>query len=400
MNSISILKNPVQDYAWGSRTAIQALTGKSVPGETPMAELWMGAHPKAPSLVRTRGEWKSLKDEIETSPEPVLGKRVAREFSGKLPFLFKVLAAEKPLSIQVHPNLAQALSGFERENGLGIPLTAPNRNYRDGNHKPETLCAVSPFQALKGFRDIEEILSLVDKVSPVSLSDELARLRSAPDTGALKGFFTGLMTMDRARQERVVKEAVDLAEKHMPENRAFYWMVELNREFPGDVGVLAPLVLNVIELEPGEALFISAGELHAYLYGVGIELMANSDNVLRGGLTPKHVDVAELLKIVDFRSGPALPHQPETAETCERIYPVHAREFFLSVIHVDKGQAFLSPHHRNVEILICMEGEADIRDLENNEAVPLTRGESVIVPAAAPHYRIDGSATLYKASVP
>lgn len=400
MNRISLLKNPIQEYAWGSKTAIPALLGKPVPSEKPAAELWMGAHPKSPSMVLVDGKWQSLEALIGSSPKSILGERVAREFSNKLPFLFKVLAADQPLSIQVHPNLEQARAGFERENSLGIPLDAPYRNYRDQNHKPEILCALTSFQGLKGFRRIPEILEMMEKVSRSILPEELARLGHEPTASGLREFFTALMNMDRERQGLAVTEAASIAEKYVHEDRAFFWMVKLNREYPGDVGIFSPLFLNLVELDPGEAIFLPAGELHAYLQGVGIELMANSDNVLRGGLTPKHIDVPELLRIVNFKAGPTQRVELVSDGPCQRKYVTPSREFLLSVISLDEGESFESSRNRSVEILICVKGRAVLRALGNKEVLELSRGKSVIVPSAVSGYRMEGRATLYKASVP
>lgn len=400
MNKISFLKNPVQEYAWGSRTAIQTLLGEPVPSARPAAELWMGAHPKSPSEVLVDGEWQSLEAVIGSNPRSILGEGVAREFSNKLPFLFKVLAADQPLSIQVHPNLEQARAGFERENSLGIPLDAPYRNYRDPNHKPEILCALTSFQGLKGFRRIPEALALMEKVSRSVLSAHLARLGHEPTASGLEEFFSSLMRMDRERQGLAVTEAASIAEKYVDEDRAFFWMVELNRQYPGDVGVFSPLFLNLVKLEPGEAIFLPAGELHAYLQGVGIELMANSDNVLRGGLTPKHIDVPELLKIVDFRAGPAQEVESTSDGPCQRKYVTPTREFLLSVISLDEGECFESSQDRNVEILICVSGGAVVTDLRSREAFDLSKGKSVVIPSAVSGYTLEGNATLYKASVP
>jgi mannose-6-phosphate isomerase len=400
MNKICILKNPTQEYAWGSKTVIQALLGQAESKDKPIAELWMGDHPKAASNALIEGEWQSLDEVIKRSPESILGKDAAKRFSNRLPFLFKVLAVDSPLSIQVHPNLEQARAGFARENSLKIPLNAPNRNYKDENHKPEILCALTPFQGLKGFRKIEEILALMEKIASSSLSEELDRLKMEANTIGLKGFFTTLMRMDRPRQSLVVSEAVRLAEKLANEDQAFYWMVELNKAYPGDIGVFSPVILNLVQLEPGEAIYLPAGELHAYLCGVGVELMANSDNVLRGGLTSKHIDVIELLKIVNFKTGPVKIIKPEKHGMIERTYPTPAEEFLLSKLSVDEGGVFASPQDRSVEILICLKGKADVKDLGNSELLRLDKGKSIIVPAAVSQYQIEGNTTFYKASVP
>ena len=399
-NKISLLKNPIQEYAWGSKTAIQALIEKPGSIGKPMAELWMGAHPKAPSQVLIKGEWQSLDQVIKENPESILGKSVAEKFSNQLPFLFKILAAEKPLSVQVHPTIKQAQEGFSRENDLGIPLDAPNRNYKDANHKPEILCALTSFQGLKGFREIEEILCLMDSLALTSLSHELDLLKKEPDGSGLKRFFSALMSMDKVQQAEVAAKAVRSAEKLVNEDPAFQWIIGLNREYPGDIGILTPIILNLVQLEPGEAIYLPAGELHAYLDGLGIELMANSDNVLRGGLTPKHIDVPELLNVVNFESGPVQKVTATNRDLCQTFYEAPAEEFQLSMISVDEGNAFTSPSDRSIEILICLEGNAVVEDIGCGEGISVTQGKSIVIPSQLSQYRIEGKATLSKAAVP
>jgi mannose-6-phosphate isomerase len=400
MDNIALLKNPVQEYAWGSRTAIPSLLGLPVPSERPVAELWLGAHPKAPSRVMVDGVWQSLDRLIENEPLSVLGKGVAKRFSNGLPFLFKVLAADCPLSIQVHPNLEQAGAGFERENRLGIPLDAAARNYRDPNHKPEILCAVTRFEGLKGFRPPEDILNLLGRVCDEALSHELALLRKAPDGLGLRRLLTSLLSMDSFRKGCVIERAVKGASQCADMDRAFWWVMELKRSYPEDIGVLSPLIFNLVVLEPGEAIFIPAGEPHTYLKGMGIELMANSDNVLRGGLTPKHIDVPELLRIVDFRFMHPQNLQPEPGrQPAERIYETPAAEFQLAVITVSDGISFQSERDRSVDILICMEGSARIQGLKNSDSESVEKGMSVLIPAAVGPYQIAGEATLYRATV-
>ncbi len=400
MNKIAILKNPIQEYAWGSKTEIQGLVGESASTDKPMAELWMGAHPKAPSEVLLDGKWQSLDKVIEKNPEPILGKRTAGRFSNHLPFLFKILAADRPLSIQVHPHLEQAQKGFAMENDLGIPLDAPNRNYKDNNHKPEILCALTPFQGMKGFRKVEEILDLMDRLSLASLSGEIDLLQKEPNSYGLKSFFSALMRMDKGRRNEVTDEAVKTAEKFADKDEVCRWVSKLNREYPGDIGILSPIILNMVLLEPGEAMYLPAGELHAYLHGLGIELMANSDNVLRGGLTPKHMDVPELLNIVDFETGPVRKVASTSIDSCRTIYETPAEEFLLSTISVDRENSFTSPSDRSVEILICLRGEAGIEDIGSGEILPMTRGQSIIIPSKISRYRIAGNALFYTASVP
>ena len=400
MRKIGLLKNTIQEYAWGSRTAILELLGQSVPADKPQAELWMGTHPKAPSQVFADGLWRSLPEVIQESPEETLGQEVAARFSNKLPFLFKVLAAAKPLSIQAHPDKEQAGQGFARENELGIPLDAGHRNYRDDNHKPEILCALTPFWALNGFRQIEETLSLLEEARIPGLAEIVSFLRSHPNRDGLKKFFNHLMTTDSGKQRKIVEQAVNSAEKRTHEESVWTWMIKLNEEYPGDMGVLSPIFLNLVRLEPQQAMYLPAGELHGYLEGVGIELMANSDNVLRGGLTPKHIDVQELLAVLNFTDGDLNILSPENRTPGEAIYSTEAEEFVLSVMRINKAASFSSPGDRSVEMMMCTEGEVSVTDLSAGDITRLTRGISIIVPAAVRQYSIEGDGILYKAAVP
>ena len=400
MKSIGVLENTIQEYAWGSKTAIPGLLGLQTATDAPQAELWMGAHPKAPSSVYCDGRWRSLLEVIEENPEEALGKAASLRFSNKLPFLFKVLAAANPLSIQAHPNKDQARKGFTRENEQGIPLDAPHRNYRDDNHKPEIICALTQFWALNGFRSISEILALLDRIEIPSLAGSTNSLRKRPNQEELRSLFHHLMTLEREKQLLVVKEAIASAEEHRDLDSMRAWMIKLDEEYPGDIGVLSVVLLNLIRLEPGQAMYLPAGEPHAYLKGVGIELMANSDNVLRGGLTPKHIDVHELLNILNFTEGPVEVLTPEETSSGEAFYRTPTREFSLSVIKMTEVDSFTSERERSVEILICTEGKGEVTELGNTETTPLAQGTSIIVPAAAEQYRIEGSATLYKATVP
>jgi mannose-6-phosphate isomerase len=400
MGKIGLLKNTIQEYAWGSRTAIPELLGQSVPAGKPQAELWMGAHPQAPSQVLADGLWRSLPEVIQESPEETLGQKVAARFSNKLPFLFKVLAAAKPLSIQAHPNKKQAGQGFARENELGIPLDAGHRNYRDDNHKPEIICALTPFWALNGFRKIEETLSLLEEARIAGLAEMVSFLRSHSNRDGLKEFFNHLMTTDSGKQGKIVEQALNSAEKRAHEEPVWTWIVKLNEEYPGDIGVLSPLFLNLVRLEPQQAMYLPAGELHGYLEGVGIELMANSDNVLRGGLTPKHIDVQELLGVLNFTDGDLNILSPENLTSGEAIYRTEAEEFVLSVIKIKKAAPFSSPRDRSVEMMMCTEGEVGITDLSTGDITRLTSGVSVIVPAAVKQFKIEGDGILYKAAVP
>jgi len=242
MKTIGLLENTIQEYEWGSYTAICNLLGRKAPSDVPQAELWMGAHPRASSMVTYEGKVISLQELISKHPEDILGKSIAGKFSNKLPYLFKVLAASKPLSIQAHPNLAQAREGFKTENDLNIPKDAPNRNYKDKNHKPECICALTTFWAMNGFRKISDILSFLNKLCPNSLGKELHELGKKCDTNGLKQFFKFLMTLDEKEKEQVLSETIDNAQKFVKMDPVFKWIIKLSKEYPKDIGILSPAV--------------------------------------------------------------------------------------------------------------------------------------------------------------
>ena len=400
MVTISLLKNVIQEYAWGSTSAIPDLLGRENPENKPQAELWMGDHPKAPSLAYYKGQWISLQLLIENNPIDILGKKVAERFSNRLPFLFKVLAAAKPLSIQAHPNLKQAQKGFKRENDLKIPLDAANRNYRDANHKPECICALTPFWALSRFRKITEILRLLEQLNLDALKDILAELKKHPTSKSLENFYTSLMSLDEDRKNWIVDEALKKAHYFSTDVPEFNWMMRLAEHYPQDIGVLSPVLLNLVRLEPGQALYLDACELHAYLEGLGIELMANSDNVLRGGLTPKHVDVPELLGVLNFSGQEISLLSPAKKGTHERVYHSPAEEFVLSAITLDDGDDYQSPEQHSVEIIICTRGKITIADDRFQTEIAMSQGDSVLVPASVMQYHLKGQGICYKAGVP
>ena len=388
------LENPVQHYAWGSHTAIPELLGRPSPAPEPWAELWMGAHPMATSRVVGAGESLPLDAYVARDPEAVLGAATAARFERKLPFLFKVLAAAEPLSIQAHPSLAQAREGFERENRAGIPLDAPQRCYRDALHKPELICALTPFHALNRFREPREIVERFAALDVTALAEPLAALRARLDREGLAAFFRVLWTLEEAARSAAIAGAVEWARSRGSGDPAAGWIDVLARRHPGDIGVLAPLLLNVVELAPGEAVFLPAGELHSYLEGVGIEIMANSDNLLRGGLTPKHVDVPELLRTLVFRAGPVERLRPQLVAG-EGRYATPAEEFALAVLEVRPGARYVAPERRAVEILLCTEGRGQIAGRED---LAVARGDCLLVPARAPRYAVEGDLVLYRAT--
>lgn len=394
MNKIRKLSNPVQEYAWGSRSAIAGLLGEPVPSPVPQAELWMGTHPKAPSLVEHEDGTVPLTEWIKRDPISVLGPRAAVAFSRELPFLFKVLAAAQPLSIQAHPDMDQAREGFDRENEAGIPLSAPERNYRDPNHKPELICALTPFWALNGFRPPEAILPLADRLGIGELASSIGA------SSGLARFFTDLMTMDPDRRKRLVGSATEAARALAAHDPVFDWMVKLSYEFPDDPGILSPIFLNLVRLEPGQAMALPSRRLHAYLDGTGIEIMANSDNVLRGGLTVKHVDVDELVRVLAFEPSDPGVEGPRRVSDTESSYRSDAREFLLSRIDVAPPIPHTSSEERTVEILVCTAGSGRIDEMHSGYWLDVERGASFLVPASSGPYKISGEVTLYRASVP
>ena len=394
------LKNPVQNYAWGSRTAIAELLGREAPTKMPEAELWMGAHPKAPSRVKMADQWISLVDLIATHPEGILGPAAAKQFEGRMPFLFKVLAAAAPLSIQAHPDEDQARQGFERENRLGIPLDAPHRNYRDNSHKPEIICALTPFWGLNGFQSPEAIANNLQAYAPHSFSTMIAALGAPDVAGALKAFFTALVEMPEKRLRDAIAEATAAARKKGARSATAGWVLRLQEAYPDDVGVLAPLYLNLVCLSPGQAMYLAAGQLHAYLEGVGIELMANSDNVLRGGLTPKHIDVPELTRVLRFNAVEPKIIVPQDDHAMERVYAAGVAEFALAHIDLAAGQSFVSAAKRGMEILLVVEGDVRMRADDSKADLKLRQGDAVMVPACLAGYSIQGAGQLFRASVP
>jgi mannose-6-phosphate isomerase len=396
-DTILRLHNRVRSYAWGSRTAIAEILGEPA-SSVPQAELWMGAHPRAASSVRTSGGEIGLNDWIARDPRATLGADVAARFEGKLPFLFKILAAEQPLSIQAHPGVAQARAGFERENRAGIALDAPERSYPDPYAKSEMICALTPFRALNRFRAPEEIAKRFAPIAAPELERELAALRGDGKAG-LEAFVAALLNLADEQRGALLSRAIPSAREARdpgPEGRL---LLELEAAYPGDVGVLAPLFLNVVDLAPGEAMFLPPGELHAYVSGTGLELMSNSDNVLRGGLTSKHVDVPELLSALAWRTGPVDTLRPRPDASGAARCETGASEFALSLIDTRETGGYASRAEHGVEILLCTEGTCEL-SAGDQEPIRVARGDSLFVPASAPDYRVAGRAVLYGACVP
>lgn len=386
------MKNVIEEYHWGSHYDIARLIGSSVPSLKPQAELWMGAHPKAPSMIEHDGKWISLFELINEKPLEILGPEI-----DNMPFLFKVLAAEKPLSLQVHPDIDFAQKGFLKENSAGILINAYNRNYRDSNHKPECVCAITDFWALKGFQPIDEIVKRFSILCPISLENEISVLRNNQTDEGLKIFFHDLITSQGIRKKAILTEALENCRKYVSNSDACSWVLNLYEYYPDDITILSPLFLNVVFLRPGEAMYVLPGELHSYLKGMAVELTANSDNVLRGGLTSKHKDIPELLEVLRCESTKTRMIRPQKISQCESIYINNGDAFALSKISVSQDKSYVNKSHRGIEIILCTEGTAELHDWGNNKINVITSGMSVMIPASVKRYTISGSAILYKA---
>ena len=394
------LENKIQEYAWGSADALAQILASPNTSGRPQAELWMGAHAQAPSRVQLDAGEQSLAELIQAEAQAILGTSVANRFAGKLPFLFKVLAAAEPLSIQAHPDLATAAAGYEREALLGLAPDAPTRNYKDGNHKPELICALTEFWALNGFRPVPEVLGLFDDLGCAALSKLGNELRQRADAEGLRQLFTAIMALDLEARTAMVAEVRAAAARLSDTKAEMKWLVRVADLHPSDPGVLCTLLLNLIRLEPGQAMYLPAGQLHAYLEGVGVELMASSDNVLRGGLTPKNVDLEELLRVVRFGQDPIEILEPVPRSLAERVYETPASEFELSVIDLSNEVTFESGARAGVEILLCLKGAASIRLARDGSHSELAQGQSVLIPDAAGAFQAVGEARIYRAAVP
>lgn len=378
------LSNTIRPYAWGSTTAIAELVGAEPTGE-PQAEMWMGAHPGAPS----RTDRGALNEVVDADPERELGPAAVAKFGPRLPFLLKLLAAGAPLSLQVHPDLAQAKRGYEDEERRGVPIDAPHRNYKDANHKPELICALTPFAGLCGFRDPAETADLLEALDVDSLKPYVDLLHAQPEEAALREVLTAVLSADPEQMAETVTEVTAAARRL---GGAYEPYADIAHHYPGDPGVIAAMLLNHVRLQPGEALFLGAGVPHAYLDGLGVEIMANSDNVLRCGLTPKHVDVPELLRIVRFEATDPGVLRPEASVDGEEVYETPIDEFRLSRFVLPEGGAAHDLTATTPQILLCTAGSVRAGELS------LKPGESAFVPAGE-KAEVSGTGTVFRATV-
>jgi mannose-6-phosphate isomerase len=368
---MQLLRGAIRTYAWGSRTAIAEFTGRPSPAAHPEAELWLGANPGDPAFLEEPGGEVSLLQAVVADPEGQLGPAVRARFGDELPFLLKVLAADEPLSLQAHPSAEQAAEGFAREERLGIPVNSPVRNYRDSSHKPELLVALHQFDALAGFRPVGRTIDLLRALAVSDLDPYIDLLNDQSDADGLRALFTTWITAPQPDVDVLVTAVLDGAIQYLSSHATEFaaeakTVLELGERYPGDAGVLAALLLNRITLGPGEGIFLAAGNLHAYLRGVGMEIMANSDNVLRGGLTPKHVDVPELLKVLNFTpTAEDKLRAPMHPDGLAVIYDTPTAEFAASLLTLGDDQigheVDAPSRHDGPQILLCVEGSTDVR---------------------------------------
>jgi mannose-6-phosphate isomerase len=396
------LETTIRPYAWGSRTALARLQGRPAPADGPEAELWAGAHPGAPSRVVRDGRRALLGEVLAADPVRELGTEVVAEFGPRLPFLLKVLAVSEPLSLQVHPDEDQARAGFAADESAGIPRDAPSRTYRDASPKPELLCAVTPFEALCGFRPVARTVELLDRLTDgwgvAPLAPYVEPLR-AGGARALRPVVTTLLQLaGPARDELVgaVGEACAKAADAGDDSAAevYACVADLARRHPGDPGVVVALLLNYLRLDPGEAVFVPAGSLHAYLHGLGVEIMASSDNVLRGGLTPKHIDLDALLGVLRFEESEVAPVLSADDGAGTRTWPMAVREFALARTTLRDRPVVLAAGVP--QIVLCLEGRVTMSNAD--ASIGLRGGDAVFVPAGDPPVTLTGPGVVFRAT--
>ncbi len=396
-DNIYKLTGKVMNYAWGGYDFIPDFLGIQNEERKPYAEYWMGAHPLATSELITKEGSVSLHELIKNDPDSLLSVSINQKFGG-LPFLFKVQDVREILSIQVHPSKAEAAKGFEREDAEGIPLQAPHRNYKDKNHKPEMLVALSEFWLLHGFRSLEDIEKVLEEVPEFTILLPLFKREG------LKSLFQFVMEMDQPTVNSVLTNLIKRNIRQMHDGELTkldpgWWVARLfeNKKEIGDIdrAIFSIYLFNIVNLHAGEGLFQGAGMPHAYMEGQCVELMANSDNVLRAGLTPKHIDVPELMKHTHFE--PVVPKimQGNPLLRGEKVYPCPVEDFGIAKIELTP-QVSYEAKSDSLEIMVVTEGGV----LVNNSMV-LKRGEAfVVLPGTDYHIHSSGYSTIFRAFVP
>ena len=380
----------VQNYHWGDTSFIATLQGRQAT-EKPEAELWIGTHQKSPSMIL--GTPNTLAETINSDPEQTLGVHVHQTF-GELPYLLKILAINTPLSLQVHPTAAQAQAGFNQENTNQIPLTSPNRIFTTADEKSEIVCALTPFEAVFGFRRLSESMSRISQISHPDLDDFITQLNQrGTDTERLQAV-VGWLFAQPSEKIKTLIQAVEENSRQVPvgsspELKSF---AKLAAVYPDDPVVMICLLLNHVTLQAGDALYVPPGTVHAYLGGYAVEITSNSDNVIRAGLTTKPVNPDSFCSIVDFT-----PIDPkiQTSDSSQKAYNSYGAAFSLSRLDLD-GEWTTSLD--GPEILISTEGPFTITNSQQ-ESLQINQGTPVWVPYSDLHYTLSGKALVFRGAV-
>ena len=385
------LEGVSRHYDWGSRTAIPNLLGLPA-SDRPWAELWFGAHPQGPALV---GEARVPLDQVVAAdPAAALGPEAAARFDG-LPFLVKILAVARPLSLQVHPDAEAARAGCAREDGLGLPRTSPERSFTDDSPKPELICALTPFEALCGFRDPVQTLTLLGSIDTPALDPLRQRLSADSTPGGLRDLTAWLLARNRAAAAEFNRQVARACRRAPEQTAARALAVDLEAQFPDDPGVAVALLLNRVTLQPGEALFLGPGLLHSYLGGTGVEVMASSDNVIRAGLTSKPTDIPTFLEAVS--TDPTIPDvQRPAAAGGVADYRAPVSEFSLQRIEIEAdGEVAVAG---GPAILLCARGRARV-DGRAAKSLEIKGGGAVWVDAGAERVTLHGGAAVFRVGI-
>ena len=395
--SVHKLTGTVQHYSWGGTSFLPSLLTIENPNHTPFAEYWLGVHPSGPSSIEVNKQPILLSEVITSDPKAALSEPVFTHFGG-LPYLFKVLDVKDMLSIQVHPTKEYAKVAFEKEEAAGIPLNAPNRNYKDKNHKPEIMLAMSEFWLLHGFKSEAKIIETLENTAEFQVLAPLFRAEG------LEGLYQFLMEMDQAQVDSLLSPVVKRALRHKQDGKIDktcpeWWVAKLYENgvgiTPVDRGVFSIYLFNIVCIMPGQGIFQDAGVPHAYLEGQNVELMANSDNVLRGGLTPKHIDVPELIKNIKFEH--IEPVIIEGTKPCmgESVYPAPTTDFGIATIMLDGSYAF-EHEAQSLDMFLVVEGGCVV----NNQLTIKTGEAFAVFPGASITLNSSGKTLIYRAFVP
>lgn len=392
------LQTSIMHYLWGGTDFISNLLGIDNFAQEPFAELWIGAHRQAPCLTYWKGTQIALNQLIRREKDNILGNYTYQKFGKRLPYLLKALDVRQMLSIQVHPNKENAKKGFARENKRNISLSSPLRNYKDNNHKPEIMLALSDFWLLHGFRSIQEIHDILEN------TPEFETLKPYFLEKNIQNLYKNIMEMPQEQVNAILNPLLSrLKTKKLYKNSPDYWALLADQQHhkngDHDRGIFSIYLLNLLNLRQGQAIFQDSGILHAYLEGTNIELMANSDNVLRGGLTPKHISVNALLKNTIFEPlEPQIIRSKQLSET-EKVFPTSAQDFELSELEIAENQTHQSDYFHAPDSLLVIEGEIEIFTEQKTQT--FRKGDAFFVSADQP-YQIFGKtkSKIYKATVP